>query len=238
MTEATRTNDRADSDESRYLGITRSSYDKVAGAYAELVADALDSRPLDRALFGAFVEMVETAVRVGAEIADIGCGPGHVTAHLCGRGANAFGLDLSPEMVAVARRRHPDIRFTEGSMTALDLADGSLGGVVSWYSIVHTPPTSLPTVFAEFHRVLAPGGQLMLGFKAGERLRHLDHAYGHDLSLDVYWMPPDRIAALLEAAGFTVDSRVIREPGEAERAAGQGRQAVLLAHRSTEPQEG
>ncbi|MFD4664838.1 MULTISPECIES: class I SAM-dependent methyltransferase [Streptomyces] len=46
-------------------------------------------------------------------------------------------------------------------MTDLDLADGSLGGIIAWYSIVHTPPELLPVVFAEFHRVLAPGGHLL-----------------------------------------------------------------------------
>jgi SAM-dependent methyltransferase len=230
MTDATRAEDHR-------LGATRASYDTVAEAYAELLADSLDTRPLDRALFGAFAETVEEAVGPAAEIADIGCGPGHVTAYLRGRGANAFGVDLSPEMVAVARRRHPGVRFVEGSMTGLDLADGSLGGIVSWYAIVHTPPELLPTVFAEFHRVLAPGGHLLIGFKAGERVNHLDRAYGHNLSLDVYWTPPEQIASLLRAAGFTVDGRLIREPDQAARAAGSGQQAVLFAHRSREPQE-
>ncbi|MEZ0064942.1 SAM-dependent methyltransferase [Streptacidiphilus sp. MAP12-20] len=213
--------------QTRYLSTTRSSYDTVAHDYAVLLADALDSRPLDRALFGAFAEMVGPE----AEIADLGCGPGHVTAYLRGLGANAFGLDLSREMVKVARQRHPRIRFVEGSMTELDLADGRLGGIVSWYSIVHTPPELLPTVFAEFHRVLAPGGHLLIGFKAGERLHHLDRAYGHDLSLDVYWTPPEQIASLLQEAGFAVDTRLIREPSDAERASRQGPQAVIFAHR-------
>ncbi|MFE0084754.1 class I SAM-dependent methyltransferase, partial [[Kitasatospora] papulosa] len=149
-------------------------------------------------------------------------------------GVTAFGIDLSPKTVAVARRRHPDLRFDEGSMTDLDLADGSLGGVIAWYSIVHTPPELLPVVFAEFHRVLAPGGHVLIGFKAGDRLRHLENAYGHELSLDVYWVSPDRIAELLNQTGLMVDARLIREPNEQERPR-QGQQAYLLARKPAKP---
>jgi len=61
-------------------------------------------------------------------VADVGCGPGHVTAHLHELGVDAFGIDLSPEMVAVARREHPAPRFEVGSMTDLDLPAASMPG--------------------------------------------------------------------------------------------------------------
>ncbi|GGO66864.1 class I SAM-dependent methyltransferase [Nonomuraea cavernae] len=147
---------------------------------------------------------------------------------------NAFGIDLSPEMVAVARRSHPDLRFEEGSMTALDLADAAVGGAVAWYSTVHTPPELLPTVFAEIHRVLAPGGHFLIAFKVGDERRHLDQGYGHKISLDVYWMPPEHIAGLLRGAGLVLDAQLIREPDESEKPR-SGRQAFLLAHKPQEP---
>jgi SAM-dependent methyltransferase len=62
----------------------------------------------------------------------------------------------------------PDLRFDEGSLTAVDAADGALGGIVAWYSIIHMPPEELPVVFAEFRRVLAPGGHLLLAFQVGD----------------------------------------------------------------------
>ena len=97
-------------------------------------------------------------------VADLGCGPGYVTAHLGGLGLNAFGVDLSPTMIELAREAHPDLRFEVGSMTALDIGDEALGGVLAWYSTIHTPPEELPAVLTEFHRVLAPGGHLLLAF--------------------------------------------------------------------------
>jgi SAM-dependent methyltransferase len=130
-------------------------------------------------------------------------------------------------MVAVAREAHPDLRFDEGSMLALDLDDGVLGGIVAWYSIIHTPPDRLPIVFAEFHRTLGPGGHLLLAFQAGDARVHLDHAYGHEVSLDAYRLSPATVCELLRESGFVVSARLLREPGERETT----QQAYLLAGR-------
>ncbi|MFI6599422.1 class I SAM-dependent methyltransferase [Nonomuraea sp. NPDC050536] len=214
--------------ESTYLRATQVAYDTVAADYAELLRDELDGKPLDRAMLTAFAELVQAPD--AGEVADLGCGPGRVTAHLRSLGVNAFGIDLSPEMVAVARRDHPELRFEEGSMTALNLADEAVGGAVAWYSTVHTPPELLPTVFAEIHRILAPGGHLLIAFKVGDERRHLDQGYGHKLSLDVYWMPPEHIAELVSHAGLVLDAQLIREPDESEKPR-SGRQAFFLAHK-------
>ncbi|WP_308467637.1 class I SAM-dependent DNA methyltransferase [Rathayibacter soli] len=203
-----------------FLSETRTSYDTVAADYAELLADELAAKPLDRALLTAFAELVGAG-----PVADLGCGPGRITAYLHGLGLDVFGVDLSPGMLAEAGRRHPELRFEEGSLLALDSADASLAGIVAWYSIIHTPLELLPKVFAEFHRTLAGGGQLLLAFQAGDEMVRLTQAYGHEVALDAYRLPPDGITELLVEAGFTVHARVLREPGAGEKTP----QAYLMA---------
>lgn len=212
--------------EPSYLTLLRASYDTVAVDYARLYGDALASMPLTRAMLAAFAELVQA--NGDGPVADIGCGPGHVAAHLHGLGVPVFGIDLSPRMVEVARQRYPDLRFQTGSMTALDLKDNELGGIVAWYSTQHIPSEQLPTVFAEFHRTLAPGGHLLLGTHVGDEYRHLQHAYGHPVSIGVHRRPPNRIAELLAEAGLAVTAQLLEEPGE-----GQERQHACLVARKT-----
>ena len=76
------------------LDATRRSYDAVASTYEALFGDELAGKPLDRALLAAFAQTVS------GPVADLGCGPGHVTAHLHDIGCQATGVDLAPEMVA------------------------------------------------------------------------------------------------------------------------------------------
>jgi SAM-dependent methyltransferase len=195
-----------------YLTATAEAYDAVAVRYADFVRDSLNSLPLDRAVLAAFADF--TRITDAGPVAELGCGPGYVTAHLRDLGLDAFGVDLSPVMIDLARKAHPDLRFDVGSMDALDLADGELGGIVSWYSVIHTPPQELPTYFAEFRRVLAPGAHLLLAFFESEGSTTV--TFDHKVALAYRW-PIDDLAALAREAEFIETGRMLREPNEQER---------------------
>ncbi|MFD5830133.1 class I SAM-dependent methyltransferase [Lentzea sp. NPDC060358] len=196
--------------------MTRASYDVVAASYARLLPDAHDGRPLDAAVMRAFAELTE------GPVGDLGCGTGRITRYLHELGLDAFGVDLSDGMVGEARRLHPHLEFTQGDITALDLADDSLGGAVVWYSTVHMPASDVP--WHEFHRVLRPGAHLLHAFKLGNRRVHLPHAYGHDVDLHVHWHDMDETVTNATAAGFDEMARLQRRRGVDEG----GPQAFLL----------
>ena len=79
-------------------------------------------------------------------------GPGRTTAYLTECGLTVTGLDLSPQMVRLARERHPTLSFAVGSMTDLPAADGALGGLLAFYSLIHIPTPEVPQVLAEWRR--------------------------------------------------------------------------------------
>ncbi|GAA2525707.1 class I SAM-dependent methyltransferase [Pilimelia columellifera] len=194
-----------------WLAETRTSYDTVAASYAELLRDALHKAPFERAALALFADLVHTAG--GGPVADVGCGPGRLTGHLQRLGIDAFGIDLSPTMIDVARREHPGLRFEVGSMTDLQIADGSLGGVMAWWSLIHLPDDAAATALAQFRRALRPGGQLLVGFFVGDGSRLKTEGYGgHPMNVRVFNRPPTRMAGWLRDAGFTVEAQLLLDP--------------------------
>ncbi|MFJ8075772.1 class I SAM-dependent DNA methyltransferase [Streptomyces sp. NPDC096176] len=212
--------------EDAFLTDTRSSYDAIAEGYAELFKAEPEAKPLARAVLTAFAETV--AADGGGPVVEFGSGPGRVTAYLDSVGMDVRGVDLSPVMVTLARQTYPQLRFDEGSMTELGgFADGSLRGIVGWYSLIHLPPARVPAVLAEFHRLLGPGGHLALAFQAGSDISRHTEGFGRSISLDFHRMQPDTVEAQLGEAGFEVRARLVREAEPDEKTP----QAYLLARK-------
>ncbi|GIH05599.1 methyltransferase [Rhizocola hellebori] len=197
-----------------WLNDTRNSYDAIAESYADETRDLLDRLLHVRAGVVLFSELVRAIG--GGPVADIGCGPGHTTALLQELGTDAFGIDLSPAMIEIARREHPGARFEVGSMTDLDLADESLAGVLAWWSLIHIPDEAMPGVLEQFHRILQPGGVLAVGFHVGEKS-----------SSETYHRLPSQVAGWIRAAGFAMDAQHLLRPDDPTPG------AILFAHRPT-----
>lgn len=207
-----------------WLSATRSSYDVDAAGYADVVRGLLDGSPHLRASLRLFADLVRDAG--GGPVVDVGCGPGYVTRHLQDLGVYAFGIDLSPEMVARARADYADLTFEVGSMTDLDLADSSIGGLLAYWSVIHVPDHALPGVFAQFHRVLRPGGPLLVGFHVGEGSHHTAEGYsGRPIDVDSYRRRPVEVTNRLREAGFTIDAQWEMRPDDDVPG------AIVFAHR-------
>jgi SAM-dependent methyltransferase len=203
----------------------QASYDAVARAYAERFAGELAHKPLDRELLGRFA----SEVMGRGDVYDLGCGPGQTTAFLHSLGVSVRGLDISAELLREARQRHPGIKFEQGDMLALPFADASLAGVIAFYAIVHLSSAELRRALAEMHRVLQPGGRLLLAFHIGEGSIHIEEFLGHSVSLDFVFFSPQVVIGELVQAGFVAIESIERDPyPEVEY---PSRRAYLFAHK-------
>lgn len=203
----------------------RSAYDTVAETYARVLPDLGFESAEDLAMIQRFVKHVGASP--DRKVIDAGCGTGRLAAHLRTAGLNVTGVDLSPTMVRVAGRLHPEIEFTAGELTALPADDGSADGVVAWYSIIHLDPEAIDAVAREFARVLRPAGAVLVAFQAGSGSRTLTRAYGHDVVLRAELHNPGDVARSFAAHGFEQVEQMVRPPRETEKQP----QAVLLFRR-------
>lgn len=187
-------------------GDTRASYDRVAREYAARIYGELSGKPLDR-------ELLDTLAReTSGIIADLGCGPGHVARYLKDQGAQVCGVDLSPGMVAEARRLNPDIPFIVGDLAALPVADGAWGGVAAFYSLIRLSRAELPRAAREIKRALRPGGMVLLAFHRGTETVHLDDWWGEAVSVDFNFFQTAEVVEALAASGFLIEHIWEREP--------------------------
>jgi ubiquinone/menaquinone biosynthesis C-methylase UbiE len=180
----------------------RAAHDGLAEFYADRLADALDHLPADRAMLSLFSD-VTLAAGLGTSVADVGCGTGRLEPYLAARGLTPRGIDLSPEMVRVARRDHPGFGFEVADLRKLPFGDASLAGAVCWYSLMYLAPHDRPAGFRELARVVKPGGYLVTAFKAGDsHVRRAGRSTGLGVEFDVYWLSPQEMERRVTDAGF------------------------------------
>jgi ubiquinone/menaquinone biosynthesis C-methylase UbiE len=186
------------------------SYNLVAEDYAEHFRDELGKKPFDRRMLDWLIDKVGGL----GMICDMGCGPGQVARYIYDRGARACGVDLSPAMIAQARKLHPTpIEFSTGDMLALNqVVDGAYGGIAAFYSIVNIQPSSLAQALGELYRVLRSGGALLLSYHIGEEVKHLDEWWGKKVSVDFYLYRTAEVKQGLCEAGFAIEEVIEREP--------------------------
>jgi len=158
---------------------------------------------------------------------DAACGTGRYAALLTARGHAVIGVDTSPDMLAHARKRLPANDFRVGDVTGLPVADATVDLVTCGLALTHVP--SLDPVFAEFARVLRPGGHVVIADMHPERVLRgavppLRDADGRPVRVPAHrHLIGDYVRAAL-AAGFTVRRCVepVLTPPVGERATDPG----------------
>jgi SAM-dependent methyltransferase len=99
----------------------------------------------------------------GQRILDAGCGDGRFIAEVGGRNVEVYGTDYSERAVQFARIMNPGAKIEVGDLTArLPFAQDWFDQIVLIETLEHIPPHDLPEVIRELHRVLRPGGRIII----------------------------------------------------------------------------
>ena len=190
----------------------RNAYDGAAGPYAEKFLTELLQKPLDQQLLNRF----STSIGNDNRVVDLGCGPGHTTAHLASLGLVPIGVDLAPGMIAKAQSHFPKLEFGVGDFFNLDFPDQSFAGCLAFYCIVHLQREQLESAFREILRVLKANGLLLLSFHVGTESVYVDDFLGTGAALEFFPFPIDVVSTALGAAGFTDIEAIERSPYDTE----------------------
>jgi uncharacterized protein YceH (UPF0502 family)/phospholipid N-methyltransferase len=177
----------------------RAAYAAVAVSYAEQFCDELAGLPFESWLLRRVVDLAD-----GAPVIEVGTGPGHVAAFLAEAGADATGLDITPEMVDQARRRYPGVSYQVGDLRRLmrPTTHDGWGAVLAWYSLIHLAPSELPAAIASLARPLRANGWLVLALHTGAEVRTATDWFGHEIDLDFVLHDPAEVLAIVEQTGL------------------------------------
>lgn len=149
----------------------------------------------------------------GARVLDAGCGTGlPIAHHLVQNGFDIVGIDLSGAMVSTARKHVPGGVFHQMNMTDIDFPEESFDGVISCYAIIHTPRQKHGDIFKSFHRILKPGGIMLVSVASWAWEEIADY-----LGVDMFWShyDPDKTKSLIMDAGFDIEfGRDVESGGE------------------------
>lgn len=131
------------------------SYDRLAARYAQW-ADRV-TPPLRQH----YAEVLSARLPAGARVLELGCGPGVPVARMLSRRFAVVGVDISWEMVRLARRNAPGAVFLQADMASVAFRPASFAGVVAFYSLIHVPRVHHAGLLARVRRWLRPGGVLV-----------------------------------------------------------------------------
>lgn len=185
------------------------TYNATAESYSATRLDELSKKPFDRLILKEFARLNNGK----GTCADFGCGPGHTTKFLFDEGVREIvGVDLTPNMVEVARKNFPNIDFAIGDLLALPYSDRNFASAIAFYAIVHLDYEDIAKAFREVNRVLKDGAHFLFSFHVGDEKVHFDDANGIKVDIDLHFFQTNRIAELLAESNFEIVDAIERFP--------------------------
>jgi len=192
---------------------TRQAYNLAAERYHGLFHNEMNEKEYDRKFLDSFAGRFHK----DSLICDAGCGPsGHIGRYVFDKGIQVVGVDISDKCIELARHYNPKMRFEQGDIGNLAFDDGSIDAIISFYSIIDTPRRYVNRIFREFHRVLKPGGNLLVAVKAGTTEGYMKDLLGIETEIYFTLFTEKEITRYFEKAGFLLEFIERRNPYDFE----------------------
>ncbi len=169
------------SEAERLRAFERRGHDALATSYNAFFAavTALATNPLLEAVH----------LRPGTRLLDVATGPGALAAEAANRGARPVGIDLSPQMIELARRLYPAIDFREADVEHLPFADDMFDAIVCAFGLGHFPRPEVAV--AECVRTLSPGGRVAFSWWDDPSRQRIQGVFRDAIAEVGVSMPPD-----------------------------------------------
>jgi ubiquinone/menaquinone biosynthesis C-methylase UbiE len=181
------------------------TYNKIADHYAKYVAEKCPKEDLEK-----FIQHLPN----NALVLDVGCAAGRDTALFSMRGFEVVGIDLSENLLEIAREKYPEIEFIKMDMRRLKFEDEIFDGIWANATILHLPRKDVPQALSEFHRVLKADGILHVGVKRGEGVGFTQDQYAANERRYFTYFELEEMEQLVREAGFEIIDSFIDNPSK------------------------
>lgn len=195
-------------------------YDDIAKEYAvKFFYDTSDHKYIDD-----FLQSLD-----GRKILDAGCGCGKDCKYISEKGFEVTGIDLSIEMLTIAKEKVPNRKFEVMDIADISYPENSYDGIISNCSLFHIPSEELPKTLESFASILKPNGKLLLISQEGLGEAMMEEPYRPGVNIYMNYFSVETISDLLHEYGFEVNS-IVREETPNEFELGNSKLIVLSSN--------
>jgi len=179
-----------------------SVYDKIAEPYAKEFSNPSE-----------YIEEFLALLPKNTKILDVGCGVGVDAGFMMSEDFEIIGIDMSKEMLNIARQKFPRVDFRQQDIRKLDFPPNSFDGILASCSLIHIPKKEVPTLLKKFHQILKKNCAIYIALQGGKSEElFIDEPFKPDEKLFLNIISFDEIKNLLVKNGFSIVKKYEREP--------------------------
>ncbi len=145
-----------------------------------------------------------------AQVLDVGCGAGHKTKYLTGKGLRVTGTDFSKNLLAIAKREAPNADYVLSDMRDLYAIKGGVDAIFAQASLLHIPKDEAPTVIAHWATKIKPRGYIYIAVKGTKEgrpeeqvIKEADYGYEYERFFSFYSL--EELRKFLTDLGFSIE---------------------------------